>query len=111
MFRRIGTKTGGFGVLLWCVLGESAAMKGLECFFIAVTMVRVMLLFFGKESFEGRFFSRYGKGGMKSLCMRNCGGRVGDNRWFREKRGKPMGGGLFFGVCQFQKPLIKHFGD
>ncbi len=27
------------------------------------------------------------------------------------KRGKPMGGGLFFGVCQFQKPLIKHFGD
>ncbi len=48
---------------------------------------------------------------MKSLCMRNCGGRVGDNRWFREKRGKPMGGGLFFGVCQFQKPLIKHFGD
>ncbi|WP_375663084.1 hypothetical protein [Bartonella sp. CL266QHHD] len=38
-----------------------AAMKGLECFFIAVTMVRVMLLFFGKESFEGRFFSRYGK--------------------------------------------------
>ncbi|WP_375664208.1 MULTISPECIES: hypothetical protein [unclassified Bartonella] len=29
--------------------------------FIAVTMVRVMLLFFGKVSFEGRFFSRYGK--------------------------------------------------
>ncbi|WP_375675301.1 hypothetical protein [Bartonella sp. CL100XZDX] len=45
------------------VRAGGAAMKGPQCFFIAVTMVRVMLLFFGKESFEGRFFSRYGKRG------------------------------------------------
>ncbi len=67
----LGQKRGDFGSFCGACWG-SAAMKGLECFFIAVTMVCVMLSFLeGKlrgslgGSFAGVFLDDMGKGGMK----------------------------------------------
>ncbi len=56
-----------FWPLLCCAV-FGGAMKGPmmaklpdKCFFIGEEMVLVVLLFFGKESFEGRFLANMGK--------------------------------------------------
>ncbi|WP_375651138.1 hypothetical protein [Bartonella sp. AA78NXGY] len=53
-----------------------AAMKGLSCFFIVVTMVYVMLSFLGGESFAGAwgiFLADMEKGEIRGFGKRNVG--------------------------------------
>ncbi|WP_375631882.1 MULTISPECIES: hypothetical protein [unclassified Bartonella] len=62
-----------------CFCGEcwgGAAMKGLSCFFIVVTMVYVMLSFLGGESFAGAwgiFLADMEKGEIRGFGKRNVG--------------------------------------
>ncbi|WP_375627714.1 MULTISPECIES: hypothetical protein [unclassified Bartonella] len=57
-------------------VGGGAAMKGLSCFFIVVTMVYVMLSFLGGESFAGAwgiFLADMEKGEIRGFGKRNVG--------------------------------------
>ncbi len=72
---------------------------GPKCFFIAVTMVHVMLSFLGgwgawEEELCGDFLSRYGKEGMKkrALYMGNCGRLCGGSCRLVHWGGKAMKG-------------------